>query len=62
MLLCSPGSIDDLLLLLIFSGVVWQTRDLHLLRNTLYLFSPRLCFVIVLKLYFLVYRENSLTS
>ena len=38
------GSADDLLLLQISSGVVWQTRDLHLSRNTLYLLSPRLCF------------------
>ena len=42
------GSTDDLLLQ-ISSGVVWQTRDLHLSRNTLYLLSPRLCFFIVLK-------------
>ena len=33
------GSTDDLLLLQISSGVVWQTRDLHLSRNTLYLLS-----------------------
>ena len=32
-------SIDDLLLLQISNGVVWQTRDLHLSRNTLYLFA-----------------------
>ena len=43
------GSTDDLLLLQISSGVVWQTRDLHLSCNTLYLLSPRLCFFIVLK-------------
>ena len=42
------GSTDDLRLLKISSGVVWQTRDLHLTRNTLYLLSPRLCFFIVL--------------
>ena len=36
-------------LLQISSVVLWQTRDLHLLRNTLYLLSPRLCFFIVLK-------------
>ena len=41
----------DLLLLEIFSCVVWQTRDLHLSHNTLYLLSPRLCFFIVLKQY-----------
>ena len=43
------GSTDDLLLLQISSCVVWQTRDLHLSRTTLYLLSPRLCFFIVLK-------------
>ena len=43
------GSTDDLLLLQISSGVVWQSRDLQLSRNTLYLLSPRLCFFIVLK-------------
>ena len=37
------GSADDLLLLQIFSGVVWQSRDLQLSRNTLYLLSLRLC-------------------
>ena len=42
------SSSDDLLLLQISSGVVWQTRDLHLSRNT-YLLNPRLCFFIVLK-------------
>ena len=36
------GSTDDFLLLQLFSGVVWQTRDLHLSRNTLYLLSPLL--------------------
>ena len=41
-----PDSTDDILLLLISSGVVWQTRDLHLSHNTLYLLSPRLCFFI----------------
>ena len=56
------GSTDDLLLLQIFSGVVWQIRDLHQLRNTLYLLSPRLCFFIVLKSDLLVYRDDSLTS
>ena len=43
-------STDDLLLLQISSGVVWQSRDLQLSRNTLYLLSPRLCFFILLKL------------
>ena len=41
------GSTDDLLLLQISSGVVWQTMDLHLTRKKLYLLSPRLCFFIV---------------
>ena len=34
------GSTDDLLLLQIYSGVVWHTRDLHLSRNMLYLLRP----------------------
>ena len=38
LLLGPPG----LNLLQISSGVVWQTRDLHLSCNTLYLLSPRL--------------------
>ena len=33
------GSTDDPLLLQISSGVVWKTRELHLSRNTLYLFE-----------------------
>ena len=33
------GLTDELLLLQIFSGVVGQTRDLHLSRNTLYLLT-----------------------
>ena len=45
-----------------FSGVVWQTRDFHLSRNTLYPLSPRLCFFIVLKRDLFVYRDDSLTS
>ena len=28
------------------SGVVWQSRDLQLSRNTLYRLSPRLCFFV----------------
>ena len=36
------GSTDDLLLIPISSGAVWQSRNLHLSRNTLYLVSPRL--------------------
>ena len=53
---------DDLLLLQISSCVVWQIRDLHLPRNKLYLLSPFLCFVIVLKRVLFVYRDDSLTS
>ena len=34
------GPTDYLLLLQISSGVVWQTRCLHLSRNMLYLLSP----------------------
>ena len=56
------GSTDDLLLLQISSGVVWQTRDLHMSPNTLYLLSPRLCFFIVLKRDLFVYRDDSFTS
>ena len=41
------GSTGDLILLQIFSSVVWQSRDAQLSRNTLYLLSPRLCFFIV---------------
>ena len=41
------GSTDDLPLLKISSGVVSQSRDLQLSRNTLYLFRHRLCFFIV---------------
>ena len=52
----------SLLLLQISCGVVWQTRDLHLSRNTLYLLSPCLCFFIVLKRDLFVYRDDSLTS
>ena len=46
--LVHQGSTDDLHLLQISSCVVWQTRDLNMSRNTLYLLSPRLCFFIVL--------------
>ena len=56
------GSTGNLLLLQISSGVVWQTRDLHLPLNTLYLLSPCLCFFIVLKRDVFVYRADSLTS
>ena len=56
------GSTDDLLLLQISSGVVWQTRDLHLSCKTSYLLSHRLCLFIVSKLDLFVSRDNSLTS
>ena len=56
------GPTDDLLLLQLSSGVVLQTRDLHLSHNTLYLSNPRLCFFIVLKRDLFVYRDDSLTS
>ena len=62
LLLVHRGSTDDLHLLQISSCVVWQTRDLHLSRNTLYLVSSRLCFFIVLKRDLIVYRDDSLTS
>ena len=55
-------STDDLLLLQSSSGGVLQTRDLHLLCNTLYLLSPHLCFFIVLRCDLYVYRDDSLTS
>ena len=56
------GSTDDLFLLQISSGVVCQSRDLQLSRNTLYLLSPCLCFFIVFKKRDLfVYRDDSLT-
>ena len=44
------------------SGVVWQTRDLHLSHNTLCLLSPRLSFFIALKRDLFVNREESSTS
>ena len=43
----------------ISSGVVWQTRDLLLSRNTLYLLSHRLCFFIVLICDLIVNRDDS---
>ena len=55
------GSFDDLLLQ-ISCGVVWQTRDLKLSRNTLYLLGPCLCFSMVIKRDLFVYRDDSLTS
>ena len=56
------SSTYDLLLLQKSSGVVWQTRDLHLSRNTLYLLSPRLCSFKVFKRDLSVYRDDSLKS
>ena len=57
------GSTDDLPLLQISSGVVWQTRYLLLSRITLYLLSHRLCFfILVLKRDLFDYRDDSLTS
>ena len=52
------GPPDDLLLLQISSYVVWQTRDLHLSRNRLYLLSPRLCFFIFFKRDLSVHRDD----
>ena len=62
LLLVLPGSTDDIIMLQIPSGVVWQTMDLHLPCNMLYIFSPRLCFFIVFKRGLFVYRDDSLTS
>ena len=55
------GSTDDLILRQISNGVVWQSRDLQLSCNTLYLLSPRFCFFIVVICDLFVYRDNSLT-
>ena len=55
-------STDNLLLLHVFGGVVWQSRDLQLSCNTFHLLNPRLCFFIVLKRDLFVYCDNSLTS
>ena len=57
-----PFSTDDLLLLQISSGVVWQIRDLYLSHNTLYLLSPRFCFFIVLKHDLFVNSDDLLTN
>ena len=62
LLLGPPGSTDDLLLLQNPSGIVWQTRALHLSHNTLYLLIPRLCFFMVLNRDLFVYGADSLTS
>ena len=56
------SSTDDLPLLKISRGVVWQTRDHHLSHGTLCLLSHRLCFVIVFKRDLFVCRGGSLTS
>ena len=56
------GSTDYLLLLQISSGVVWQSRDFHLSRKTLYLLCPRLCFFRVLTRDLIVYRDGLLAS
>ena len=42
------SSTDDLLLLQILSGVVWQPRGHHRSRSMLCLLGPRLCFFVVL--------------
>ena len=55
-------STDDLLLLQISIGVITQSRDLQLSRNTLYLLSPRPCFFKVLYRDLFVNRDESLTS
>ena len=52
----------QLILLQISSGVVWQTRALHLSHSALSLLGPRLCFFIVSKRDLFVYRDESLTS
>ena len=61
-LLLGPLGPTDDLLLQIFSGVVWQSWDLQLLTNTLYLLSPRLCFFTLLKCDSFVCRVDSWTS
>ena len=55
-------SVGWYLLLQISSGVVRQSFDLQLSRNTLYLLCPRLCFFLVLNRDLYVYRDDSLTS
>ena len=57
--LVQRGSTDDLLLQ-IFSGVIWQNRELQLSRNALYPLSPRLWFFIVLNRDLFVYRDDSI--
>ena len=41
------GSTDDLLLLQNSSGVVWQSSELQLSRNSLYLLNPLLYFSVL---------------
>ena len=47
LLLANRGSTDDLRLLLISCGVVWQSIDTQLPCSMLHLLGPRLCFFIV---------------
>ena len=56
------GSTDDLLLLQISSGVIRQSRDFQLSRNTLCLLGHCLCFFIVLKRDLFIDHDDSLTS
>ena len=62
MLLCPRGSTNDFLLLQISIGIIWQSRDLQLSRNTLILLRHRLCFFIVLNRDLFFNRDDSLTS
>ena len=55
------GLADNIRLVQISRGVVEQSRDLQLSRNTLYLLGPRLCFFIVLNPVLFVNRDDSLT-
>ena len=43
-------------------NIHWQSRDLHLSRNTLYRLSPRLCFFVILNHDLVVISNDSLTS
>ena len=57
--LVQRSSTDDLLLLQNPSGVVRQTKDLHLSRKALYLLSSRLSFFVILKRDLIcVYRDD----
>ena len=60
--LVQRGSTDDLLLLQVSSGVVWQSRDLQLLCKIVYLLSPRLCFFIVFMCDLFLCRDDSLNE